>query len=84
VPVFVTPSEVTCEAIPDRLDRGSTDIAYADPLGTHPRLTDAIQAEVTKRHVLESQGAETRPSAIEGVLDDPARPIATDGRGSSG
>jgi sirohydrochlorin ferrochelatase len=74
VPVFVTPSEVTREAIPDRLDLGSADIAYADPLGIHPRLTDAIQAEVTKRHVLESQDAERGQPVNDGVLNYASRP----------
>jgi len=77
VPVFVTPSEATTEEIPDRL--GSDDVTYTDPLGTHPRLTDAIQAEVTKHHILETQGAGARSEAATG----PPQPVATDGRGSS-
>lgn len=84
VPLFVTPSEVTREAIPDRLDLDTNDIAYADPLGAHPRLTDAIRAEVTKRHILESQAPGTDSAVIDGVVDDSERPIAADGRGSAG
>jgi sirohydrochlorin ferrochelatase len=84
VPVVVTPPEVTREAIPNRLDPDHTDIAYTDLLDAYPQLTDVIRAELTEQHVFESRTAESRSAAIEGVVDDSARLVATDGRGSPG
>lgn len=79
VPLFVVGGEATDRDIPDRieLDRGGLD--YADPLGTHPRLTDAVEAEVAKQRVLARNDAAA--ATFEGALTANATAMATDGDG---
>ncbi|MFB6206288.1 MAG: CbiX/SirB N-terminal domain-containing protein [Haloglomus sp.] len=83
VPVFLAPSAATREEIPNKLGLGRDGVAYAEPIGTHPRLTDAIHAEVMKQHVLEAECAGPESATIEGWLDGPKLAEATDSRGSS-
>lgn len=83
VPVFVSPSPVTEETIPERLDIDRGGIDYAAPIGAHERLTDAIHADVVRHRALEQLSAV--PSA-DRVSRPPAvrtRPVVTDGQGPS-
>jgi sirohydrochlorin ferrochelatase len=79
VPLFVAGSEATDRDIPERieLDRGGLD--YADPLGAHPRVTDAVEAEVAKQRVLAAD--DTAAATFEDVLTADATAFATDGEG---
>ncbi|WP_129114670.1 sirohydrochlorin chelatase [Halegenticoccus tardaugens] len=73
VPLFLARSAATDREIPEKLELDRGGVAYAEPLGDHPRLTDAIEAEVgTQRLVGESSAA---------GLTERARRLATDGRG---
>jgi sirohydrochlorin ferrochelatase len=79
VPLFVAPSAATEEQIPAKLELDRGGLAYADPLGTHPRVTDAIQDRLeTQRVLAESVPA---PASFEEALAETARPVATDGDG---
>lgn len=78
VPVFVARSGATEEQIPARLELDRGGFEYADPIGEHPRLTDAIHAEVEKERVLADSPT---PSSFEQTLTVDAQPMATDGRG---
>lgn len=79
VPLFVAPSDATEERIPAKLELDRGGIEYADPLGTHPRVTDAIHDRLETQRVL----AESTPSpaSFEAALAGSARPLATDGDG---
>lgn len=76
VPLFFTRSEATERRIPEALELDRGGIAYADPLGTHPRITDAIRAEVEQQRVLADSDAATPTVGAERH-----RPVATDGEG---
>lgn len=78
VPLFVVASDATDRDIPDRLelDRGGLD--YADVLGAHPRLTDAVAAQVAEKRVLAARdGAAT----FEDSLTANVTAFAADGDG---
>ena len=75
VPLFFTRSEATERRIPEALELHRGGMAYADPLGTHPRITDAIRAELEQQRVL-ADSAVTTANPVDG-----ARPVATDGEG---
>lgn len=79
LPLFVVGSQATTNDIPDRLepDRGNLD--YADPLGDHPQLTNAVDAELAKRRVLADDG--TTAGTFEHSLTASSTAVATDGRG---
>jgi len=79
VPLFVAASEATETRIPEELELDRGGIAYADTLGTHDRLTDAIAAEVAKQRALATTNAGA--SALVDQLGRSARPVATDGEG---
>jgi sirohydrochlorin ferrochelatase len=79
VPLFVAPNEATEERIPEKLELGRGGIDYADPLGTHPRVTDAIQDRLATQRVLAESTPE--PASFEAALAGTARPLATDGDG---
>lgn len=79
VPLFLTQSEATEEEIPTKLELARGGIEYADPLGDHTRVTDAIHAEVEKQRVLASSG--DGPTSFETQLTQNRRPVATDGEG---
>lgn len=82
VPLFVARSEATEEQIPERLELGRGGIEYADPFGEHPRITDAIHAEVEKQRVLARNG-DSAPVSFEAQLARNRHPVATDGEGAS-
>lgn len=75
VPLFLTPCAATERRIPERLEGDG--IEYAEPLGIHPRITDAIHAELEKQRVLTGGGS----AAFESRLTATRRPVATDGEG---
>lgn len=80
VPLFLTRTEATEERIPEELELGRGGIEYADPLGGHPRMTDAVHAEVEKQRALAS-GDAAPGASFEGRLARTRRPVATDGEG---
>ena len=66
VPFFMAPCEETERALPEKLELGRGGIEYADPLGTHEAVTDAIEAEFAKARSLCSGTASIRPVATDG------------------
>lgn len=83
VPVFVAPSPVTTATIPEKLDTDRGGIDYADPIGTHERLTDAIHAEVARRRALEQASADSGSDRVNRPPAVRARTVVTDGQGPS-
>ena len=82
VPLFLTHTAATTEAIPAKLELDRGGIAYAEPFGDHPRVTDAIHAEVAKQRALADDGRHDAPSGtFETRLTETRRPVATDGEG---
>lgn len=79
VPLFLGESEAASERIPTQLELDRGGIEYAGPLTTHPRITDAIHAEIEKQRTLNDSG--TR--AFEAELARTQQPVATDGDGQS-
>ncbi|UPM42826.1 CbiX/SirB N-terminal domain-containing protein [Halocatena salina] len=75
VPLFLSRCEATKHRIPEQLE--SDGIAYAEPFGTHPRITDAIHAELEKQRALADDGS----FSFEDRLTATRRPVATDGEG---
>lgn len=80
VPLFLTRTEATERRIPDELELARGGIEYADPLGAHPRITDAVHAEVEKQRALAGDDAALTAS-FEARLTRTRRPVATDGEG---
>jgi len=80
VPLFVTRSEATETRIPEALELDRGGIEYADPLGTHPRVTDAVHAEIEKQRALTAEDA--AGTSFEAQLTETRRPVATDGEGA--
>ena len=79
VPLFVAPSAATEERIPAKLELDRGGLSYTDPLGVHPRVTDAIHDRLeTQRVVAESAPG---PASFEAALAETTRPLATDGDG---
>jgi sirohydrochlorin ferrochelatase len=79
VPLFVARSDATEREIPEKLELDRGGVAYADPLGTHPRVTDAVAAEVEKQRALTA--ASDAPATFEATLTSTRTPLATDGEG---
>ncbi|WP_435181016.1 CbiX/SirB N-terminal domain-containing protein [Halorussus sp. AFM4] len=79
VPLFLTECEATEEEIPAKLELDRGGIEYADPLGDHARVTDAIHAEVERQRVLATGG--DAAASFETELVRNQRPVATDGEG---
>ncbi|SEW28442.1 sirohydrochlorin chelatase [Halobacterium jilantaiense] len=78
VPLFVAGSDATDRDIPDRLELDRGGLAYADVLGTHPRLTDAVAGLVAEKRVLaEREDAES----VDDSLTADATAFAADGEG---
>lgn len=78
LPLFLAAGEMTEREIPTKLELDRGGMEYADPLGEHPRVTDALHAEVERRRTLaESDAAETGEPSL--VAD--RQPVATDGEG---
>ncbi|WP_123538399.1 CbiX/SirB N-terminal domain-containing protein [Halosimplex salinum] len=80
VPLFLTRTEATEERVPAELELDRGGMAYADPFGTHPRVTDAVSAEVEKQRALASAGGAGSVS-VDATPGGPPRPVATDGDG---
>jgi sirohydrochlorin ferrochelatase len=78
VPLFLTRTEATESRIPDELELARGGIEYADPLGAHPRITDAVHAEVEKQRALAGDDGASAAS-FEAQLTRTRRPVATDG-----
>lgn len=76
-PLFLAENEMTEREIPAKLELDRGGIAYADPLGDHEGVTDAIHGEVEKRRAL---GDATDEDASVPVTGD-RQPVATDGEG---
>lgn len=82
VPLFLTHTTATTEAIPAKLELDRGGIAYAEPFGDHPRVTDAIHAEVAKQRALTGgDRGDTSSGTFETRLTETRRPVATDGEG---
>lgn len=81
VPLFVAESETTAERIPSKLELRRGGVSYAEPFGTHRRLTDAIHAEVEKQRVLADERGST-PG--DGATLPDVTPALTDGEGPPG
>ncbi|WP_435183534.1 CbiX/SirB N-terminal domain-containing protein [Halobellus sp. EA9] len=79
VPLFLSRTEATERRIPEELELGRGGIEYADPFGTHPRITDALHAEVEKQRALAAGG--DGEETFEAQLARTNRPVATDGEG---
>lgn len=79
VPFFVAPTAATEDRIPAQLELDRGGIEYADPLGTHPRVTDAILGELQTQRALERDDT---AQSFEATLTRSQRPMATDGEGA--
>lgn len=66
VPFFLAACEETERAIPERLELDRGGLAYADPLGAHEAVTDAIEAEVAKARAIGAGTASVSPVATDG------------------
>lgn len=82
VPLFLSRCASTEEQIPAKLELDRGGIRYADPLGTHELVTDALHAEFEKQRVL-AEHADRAASVDEDALVRDRRPIVTDGEGES-
>lgn len=78
VPLFLLRTEATEEEIPTKLELDRGGLEYGEPFGDHPRITDAIHAEVEKQRVL---ATERDASSFEAALTRTRQPVATDGEG---
>jgi len=79
VPVFVPPGPATETEIPGKLELDRGGVAYADPLGTHEAVTDAVESTLETRRALAA--ADGTPSTFEAELVGATHPVATDGEG---
>jgi sirohydrochlorin ferrochelatase len=80
VPLFLGNSEATRREIPEKLELDRGGIAYAEPLATHPRVTDAVAAMLARERTL-ALGTTPGPTSFEAGLPSARRPVATDGEG---
>jgi sirohydrochlorin ferrochelatase len=78
VPLFFGRSEATEERIPAQLDVDRNGMSYATPPADHPRITDAIHAEIEKQRALDESA-----DSFEAELARSQQPVATDGDGGS-
>lgn len=81
VPLFVTRTEATERRIPQELELGRGGIEYAEPVGDHPLITDAVHAELAKQRVLADDASAS--TTFEARLTRTRRPVATDGEGAT-
>jgi sirohydrochlorin ferrochelatase len=79
VPLFLTRTEATEQTIPGKLELDRGGMAYGDPLGTHPRVTDAIHAGFERQRVLATERGAVHSAGAD--LPGRSRPVATDGEG---
>jgi sirohydrochlorin ferrochelatase len=77
-PLFVARSDATETAIPRKLELDRGGVAYADPLGPHAAVTEAVAAAVETRRAM---ARADRPASFEDALAAARRPVATDGEG---
>ncbi|MBV0926071.1 sirohydrochlorin chelatase [Halomicroarcula limicola] len=82
VPAFVAPSEITDDRIPAALELARGGLEYADPLGEHPRVTDAVHGEIEKQRALARDDSASTASVGARPTRTP-RPVSTDGEGLS-
>jgi sirohydrochlorin ferrochelatase len=80
VPLFLTANATTEHRIPTKLELDRGGMAYAEPLGAHPLVTDAIEGEITRQRAL-ATAEDARPTSFEDTLVRGARSVATDGEG---
>ncbi|MFB6083280.1 MAG: CbiX/SirB N-terminal domain-containing protein [Halorientalis sp.] len=80
VPLFLTANATTESRIPAKLELDRGGMAYADPLGDHSLVTDAIEGEITRQRAL-ATADRTQPTSFEDALVQGARSVATDGEG---
>lgn len=80
LPLFLAECEATEDRIPAKLEVDRGGVAYGAPLGEHPLVTDAIEAELAKQRALSS--SDPVPDSFEDALVQTRRTVATDGRGS--
>jgi len=80
VPLFAARSEATDRRVPEELELDRGGIEYAEPLGEHPRITDALHAELEKQRAL-TTGEDSERTSFEADLLQTRRPVATDGEG---
>jgi sirohydrochlorin ferrochelatase len=80
VPLFLPRTAATEEQIPEKLEVDRGGIEYADPLGAHERVTDAVHAEVVKQRTLAARGG-AEMASFEARLTANRRPVVTDGEG---
>ena len=66
VPFFLAPCEETERALPEKLELDRGGLTYADPLGDHEAVTDAIEAELARARAVGSGTASVRPVAADG------------------
>jgi sirohydrochlorin ferrochelatase len=79
VPLPLVPSAATTDRMPRKLELDRGGLAYADPLGDHPAVTDAIAARVAERRA----GEDGPTVSFEDELAAEAQQLATDGDGRS-
>jgi len=79
-PLILESSTATEERIPAKLELERGGIEYADPLGAHPLVTDAIESEVAKQRVLANTD-QAGPQSFEASLTAGSRALAIDGEG---
>jgi sirohydrochlorin ferrochelatase len=77
VPMFLGHNEATDEQIPNTLEVDRGGIEYAEPLGVHERITEALHAEIEKLRVL----AASDDPVPETKITRDHRPLAADGEG---
>lgn len=80
VPLFLARSSATENRIPAELELDRGGIEYADPVGEHPRLTDAVHAEFARQRALATDAAGENRS-FEADLAASCKPVAADGEG---
>lgn len=75
VPLFVSHCPSTEQSIPDRIEFSRGGMTYAEPLGTHLRVTDAIAGEIERQRAfgegegLPTQGVDAQPVVADGGDD---------------
>lgn len=72
VPLFLARCPSTEQSIPDRIEFDRGGMSYADPLGDHARVTDAIAGEIERQRAFGDEGL-----AATTAID--AHPMAADG-----
>jgi len=80
VPLFLSRTEATERRIPDALELDRGGVAYADPYGTHPRITDAVEAELCRQRALAASDA-PGAATFDADLTATRQRVATDGDG---